>query len=83
MSVIAKPHPVIGSVKISSAGLNIGGNSGVGYANFYILGSTNLTVPISNWLRLLTNQFDAAGGFNFTNAINSNLPCTFYLLQIP
>jgi autotransporter-associated beta strand protein len=83
LSVVVKPRPVISSAKISSGGLNFDGNSGAGYANFYLLGSTNLAAPISTWLRLLTNQFDAAGGFNFTNPMDSNLPCTFYLLQIP
>jgi hypothetical protein len=83
LSVIVKPHPVIGSAKILSSGLIFNGSSGVGYANYYLLGSTNLSAPVANWTRLLTNQFDAAGGFNFTNAVDGNLPCCFYLLQAP
>ena len=77
------PHPVISSVSISGGGLIFNGNSGAGYGNFYVLGSTNLAAPVSNWMRILTNQFDAGGGFNFTNAMNGNLPCGFYLLQLP
>ena len=83
LSVMVAPHPVISSVSISGGGLIFNGNSGAGYGNFYVLGSTNLAAPVSNWMRILTNQFDAGGGFNFTNAMNGNLPCGFYLLQLP
>ena len=43
----------------------------------------NLAMPVSNWTRILTNQFDSGGGINFTNTMNSNSPSGFYLLQIP
>ena len=83
LSVVVTPHPVFGSPIIFNGGLIFNGNSGVGYANYYLLGSTNLAIPISNWTRLLTNQFDAGGNFNFTNPINPSWPQGFYLLQIP
>jgi len=54
----------------------------VANASFYLLGSTNLSTPVSNWTRLLTNQFDNSGNFNFTNGINSNTAQSFYLLQL-
>jgi hypothetical protein len=38
---------------------------------------------VSNWPRLLTNQFDAGGNFSFTIAIHSNSACGFYSLQMP
>ena len=48
-----------------------------------VLASTNLGLPLSNWTRLLTNQFDGSGNFNFTNAPGTNAPQSFYLLQLP
>jgi hypothetical protein len=57
--------------------------SGATNANFYLLTSTNLATPPINWIRLLTNQCDANGNFTLTNAMNSNLPQSFYLLQLP
>ena len=66
LSVGIAPHSVISRIFISGGRLVFNGSSGdsnVGYANFYLLDSTNLATPISNWLRLFTNQFDAAGGF--------------------
>ncbi len=64
-------------------GLVFSGNSGVGYANYYLLSSTNLAAPVTNWARLLTNQFDAGGNFNFTNPMAPGAPQSFYQLQIP
>ena len=42
-----------------------------------------IAMPLINWARLLTNQFDADGNFNFTNSINTNWPQSFYVLQLP
>jgi hypothetical protein len=83
LTVIVTPHPVIGQVILSGGGLVFNGGTGAGYASFYLLGATNFSTPISNWTRLLTNQFDAGGNFNFTNPVNSGWPQGFYLLQIP
>ena len=83
VSVMVTPHPVVGSAKIFNSGLVFNGNSGVGYASYYLLGSTNLATPVSNWMRLLTNQFDATGNFSFTNPINPSWPQTYYRMQIP
>ena len=44
--------------------------------------SFNAFSASANWLRLLTNQFDNAGNFNFTNPPNTNWPLGFYLLQV-
>ena len=78
--VAAKPF--IASALISGNGFMLTGTGGVANANFYLLGSTNLSTPATNWTRLLTNQFDNSGNFNFTNAVGTNAQ-TFYLLQLP
>jgi hypothetical protein len=83
LSVMATQHPVIGQAKISGSGLVFSGGTGAGYASFYLLGATNFSTPVSNWTRLLTNQFDAGGNFNFTNLVNPDWPQGFYRLQIP
>jgi hypothetical protein len=49
---------------------------------FYVLTTTNVATPLSNWTRLLTNQFNAVGGFNFTNTVDTNAPQQFYLLEL-
>jgi hypothetical protein len=37
---------------------------------------------LAQWTVAATNPFDAAGGFAFTNAINSNAPQTFLTLKV-
>ena len=83
VSVVVTARPVIGSILISANGLVFNGTGGVGNANFYLLGTTNLAMPLTNWTPQLTNQFDAVGHFNFTNGFDANAPQDFYLLQIP
>jgi len=83
LSVVVIAKPYIGSMAISGNGFGFAGTGGVASANFYLLGTTNLAMPVFNWTRLLTNQFDAIGNFNFTNPINTNSPQSFYLLQLP
>ena len=76
-------RPVIRSVLLSRAGLVMSGGSGTAGTNFYLLETTNLATPLTNWVRLLTNQFDAAGNFSLTNPPYSNSSQSYYLLQVP
>jgi autotransporter-associated beta strand protein len=82
LSVIVTTHPVIGSVSLAQGGLVLQGGEGAAGANFYLLGTTNLAAPLTNWTRLLTNQFDGSGNFNFTNPMPANAAPGFYLLQL-
>jgi hypothetical protein len=79
------PTPVIklASIAARTNGLVFAGTGGVSGANYYLLSSTNLATPLTNWTRLLTNQFDNNGNFNFTNPVNTNLSKSFYILQAP
>jgi autotransporter-associated beta strand protein len=83
LSVVITTKPAIGSISISGNRPVFSGTGGVGNANFYLLGTTNLAAPVTNWTRLLTNQFDGSGNFNFTNGLNTNSPQSFYLLELP
>jgi rhamnogalacturonan endolyase len=82
LSVVVTRKPVISGVSISTGGLSLSGGDGVANANYYVLASTNLAVPLANWTRVLTNQFDDNGNFNFTNTLNPAGPQTFYFLQL-
>jgi autotransporter-associated beta strand protein len=81
--VAAETPPVIGNIGVMNGKLVISGNGGVTNRTYYVLTSTNLAAPLTNWTRLLTNQFDANANFNFTNVIAPNPPQNFYLLQLP
>jgi len=46
-----------------------------------VLVSTNLTLPLSRWTSVATNQFDPCGHLSFTNSMNAR--GQFYILQSP
>jgi hypothetical protein len=77
-------QPRITSVVVGNGGnLTFSGTNGMPAATYYVLTSTNITSPSSNWTRLVTNQFAGDGSFLFTNAINPVTAQRFYLLQLP
>lgn len=82
LTVVVVP-PVISSVAVSQGALVFQGSSGVPGANFYLLGSTNLAAPMTNWIPVLTNTFDNNGNFDFTNLLNTNGPQSFFRLEAP
>lgn len=68
---------------MSGTNLVITGTTGTAGANYYLLATTNLAVPLTNWTILSTNQFGPGGAVNFTNSLNPNSPQTFYRLRLP
>jgi fibronectin-binding autotransporter adhesin len=82
VSITLNTAPFIGAISVSASGLGLSGTGGVGNAFYVLLGATNLATPAANWTRLLTNQFDNSGNFNFTNSANPANPQTYYRLQL-
>lgn len=66
----------------SGTNLILGGTNGWPGQYFYVLASTNLALPRSQWTPMATNPFDPHGNFNFTNPVNPDQPYLFYLLQL-
>ena len=75
--------PVFGGVFAAGNNLVMSGGNGTPSISYYVLTSTHVALPMTNWWRLVTNQFDLSGNFNFTNAINLLTPQLFYRLQLP
>jgi hypothetical protein len=61
----------------------INGAGGFKSATFQILTATNLALPAAQWTPILTNQFDASGGFSYTNAIQPGLPAQYFRVVLP
>ncbi len=59
------------------------GTDGPPGGTYYIMTSTNITLPISQWIPLATNLFDSSGSFRYTNAINADLPARFLHIALP
>jgi hypothetical protein len=74
-------QPRITAVKMSGSNFVFGGTNGLPVSPYYILTSTNISLPLSNWTRIATNQFDSNGNFSSTNAAGSSVLRQFYLLQ--
>ena len=71
------------TINVGAGGLAMSGSGGPANENYYVLESTNLALPLNLWTRIVTNQFDDAGNFSFTNALDSGTRQNFYQLQLP
>jgi autotransporter-associated beta strand protein len=76
----ARPR-ITGSAN-SGGSLILSGTNGVPGWTYYVLATTNLTLPPTSWARIATNQFDASGGFSITNAFDTSTSQRFYMLQL-
>jgi hypothetical protein len=84
LTVVIVPPPSFGNIIAARDGSFI--LSGTGGANngvYYVLTSSNLLVPLTNWTYTATDHFDSTGGFIFTNAAQTNAPKLFYILRLP
>jgi alpha-galactosidase len=81
--VVAAAPPRLTTSTVKGTNLVLSASMGIPNAPCYVLTSSNLTLPLSNWTRLATNLFDSTGAFAFTNAVDSTSPPRFYLLQLP
>ncbi len=79
----APPLPRFTSAAGDGNGNFIGrGSNGISGWTYQVVASSNLAVPLSNWVALATNSFDANGNFQYTNAIQ-NRPVNWQGLRIP
>jgi len=70
------------STKATANNLVFSGSNGLPFGTYFVLSSSNITLPFSQWTPIATNPFDANGAFNFTNAAGTNAGL-FYLLRSP
>jgi autotransporter-associated beta strand protein len=79
------PTPVITNIGLIGTNLHLNGTNGASGGTLYVLASTNLALPLTNWIAISTNSFTGSGTFNVTvtNAINPNTPQSFYIISQP
>ncbi|HTX20901.1 MAG TPA: hypothetical protein VMD27_03420, partial [Candidatus Aquilonibacter sp.] len=68
-------------VKAGGNQLVLSGAGGKPNGTYYVLGSTNLALPLADWTAIATNAFDANGNFNFTNPMDASVQ-EFFLIQV-
>jgi len=85
-TIVPTVPPHIGTFSLAGANLVINATNGVTGGTYYLLGTTNLTKPLSQWTALATNVVTASGGanaftFTGTNVVIPGTAQQFYLLS--
>jgi hypothetical protein len=75
--------PTINSVSASGGNFVFSGTGGIEGGNYIVRASTNVAIPATNWVPIVTNVFGPGGSFSYTNVIDPAMPETFFLLQVP
>ena len=60
----------------------VSASGGIPYDPCYLLTSTNLAAPVSDWSCIVTNYFDSTGATIFTNAIPADQTQQYFRLQV-
>ena len=74
--------PAINSVTLSGGSLTFSGTNGPDNGTYYVLASTNVALPLAQWMSIATNTFSPTGAFSVTNAIGAS-PKRFFVIQVP
>jgi autotransporter-associated beta strand protein len=78
------PRPAFSNISVQGGtNLILAATNGPGGGPYYLLESTNVALPLSNWTRFSTNNFNGSGAFNITNAIVPGIPHQFFNIQVP
>jgi hypothetical protein len=82
-AVVAPAQPGIISVSRSGTNLVLNATNGVFGGTYYVLMSTNLTLPFSQWASVATNVLSASGNFTITvtNTVTLKVSQRFYILE--
>ena len=80
-STVPATPPVFSGAILSGNNLIMTGSNGTANGSYYVLTSPDVVLPMTNWSRLLTNQFDGSGNFSFSNSVNPVTPQMFFRLQ--
>jgi hypothetical protein len=81
---VAPANPGISSFSLSGANLALNGTNGQSGATYYVLTTTNLALPLSQWTRVATNVLSASGNFSITasNTVAPGIRQRFYILKL-
>jgi hypothetical protein len=76
------PVPVMTGINLVSANtLTISGNNGFPNRAYYVLATTNATLPLTSWTAVATNVFAADGSFSFSTTMTAATPDRFFRVQ--
>jgi autotransporter-associated beta strand protein len=73
--------PTFSNPVITGGNLILLGSNGTINGTYYLLASTNVSLPLTNWTVLSTNTFDPSGAFSNSVLLNPSLPQSFFLIK--
>lgn len=78
------PPPGLAGIQLSKPNVVLSATNGYIGATYYVLTSTNVNAPLSQWLPIYTNILGASGSFSLTvsNSLDPHLPRQFYILRV-
>jgi hypothetical protein len=83
LSVAAAPlRPALSGILEVGGNLILNGSNGVASEEYYVLSSSNVAIPLSNWTVLASNNFDTNGAFRFTNTLIPGGGQRFYRIEV-
>ncbi|HEY5915301.1 MAG TPA: hypothetical protein VJA21_32365 [Verrucomicrobiae bacterium] len=85
LEISAVPGPGISTINLSGSDLIITAKEGIAGGTYYLMSSTNVALPLNQWIPMATNQRSANGefGWTVTNATGgSAAPARFFLVQL-
>jgi autotransporter-associated beta strand protein len=82
VSTATPPTPRLTGVSVSGPTLTLTATNGALFGRYYLLSSTNVALPFSQWITNVVGNFSGTGQLNLsTNIVNASAPQTFYLLK--
>ncbi|HEY1663693.1 MAG TPA: hypothetical protein VGI03_14845 [Verrucomicrobiae bacterium] len=84
--IVPNVPPHITAFSLAGSNVSISGTNGVNGGTYYLLGQTNVALPINQWYPVATNVVTASGGteafsFTGTNVFSGPTPALFLILS--
>ncbi len=79
-----RPAPALTGISLSGGNVVLNATNGIAGGTYYVLTSTNVAAPLSQWLPVFTNVLSTSGSFilTTTNGFSSASSQQFYILQV-
>jgi hypothetical protein len=81
--LLPPPQPRMVTVAVSGSNATVSGTNGLVNAQYYLLSTTDVSLPLVSWTPARTNRFDARGYFTDTVPRNPAERSRFYRLSVP
>ena len=81
--IVSTNPPTLSPPSAGGGNFSFGGFGGTPGWDYYVIASTNVTLPAASWTRIATNQFDLSGNCAVSVPLDPAQPLLFYRVQVP